>query len=76
MLPRAETSLQMRADIAENVAERFPNLTVNNFPEDDVWLINGRVLGDENLVGLIKTNTGVEKVFVKGDIVAAAFIKR
>ena len=76
MFPKIQTVLHMREDLAENVSENFPLLKINRLPSDDIWFINGRVLADENLVNFLKSNSVAEKVYIHGDTIAAAFVKR
>jgi len=75
-LPKVKTILHMRSELVENFRENFPNHIINKLPPDDIWFINGRVLGDESLAKLIKSNRGEQKVYLKDGNIAAAFIKR
>lgn len=74
--PRIKTVYQMRSMLVESISERFPKLMINKIPNDDVWFINGRVLGDEELANLIKSHPKGQKVYIQGDSVAAAFVKK
>ncbi|MDI6766175.1 MAG: GlmU family protein [Bacteroidota bacterium] len=76
VLPRVKTIFHMRNEIAENISEHFPKLTINKFPNDDIWFINGRVLGDKMLAKLIKSHSKEQRVYIQGDSIAAAFVKK
>lgn len=76
VLPRLKTIFHMRSELVDNFSDNFPDRIINKFPDDDVWFINGRVLGDESLAKFIKTNSGTQKVYLKGESVVAAYIKR
>jgi UDP-N-acetylglucosamine diphosphorylase/glucosamine-1-phosphate N-acetyltransferase len=76
ILPRAQIVLHVRRELAGNIFERFPNLTINQFPDDDIWFINGRVLCNENLPKFIKAKSGITKMFVRDNNIAAVYIKR
>ena len=76
LFPGVQTVFQMRDELAEIMSEHYSSLIVNSMPAEDTWFINGRVLSDENLVKLVRTNSRVQKVYIQGDNLAAAYIKR
>ncbi len=76
VLPNAKMILHMRSGLVESFRENFPSHVVNKLPNDDVWFINGRVLGNESLYKLIKSNNQEQKFYLKDGNIAVAFIKR
>ncbi|MBI5214886.1 MAG: GlmU family protein [Ignavibacteriae bacterium] len=75
-IPSKNVSLITRAYLSEYTQECFPSFQVNTFPNDDVWLINSRVIADETLTRIMKKHDGKERVFLNNDDVVAMFVKR
>lgn len=74
--PHQKTVLHIRSELTETISDNFPKLKINKFPNDDIWFINGRVLPDNTLAKLIKTNIKEQRAYTQGDSIAAAFIKK
>ena len=70
-LPAKSLSFQTRPYLAPYVKELYPNFSVNNFPEEDTWFINGRVIADSNLLRELKSSNR-ELALVNGDEIVAA----
>ncbi|MFI5252080.1 MAG: GlmU family protein [Bacteroidota bacterium] len=73
-LPGADFSFHTRQYLAEYMQESMSKKSVNAFPEEDTWFINGRVIGDETLGKKLKQRN-TEIAFYQDDGVIAAFIK-
>ena len=69
-------SLHVRSDIAGYLSEELPDMSINHLPDEDTLLINGRLLGDDNLLKIFKKPPKDQKIFLSGNDIAAAFIKR
>ncbi len=76
MFPRLETVFHLRRTLAELAAEEYNDRKINVVPDDDLWLINGRILADEHLRQIVRKYSGSKKVFLKDDEVAVAFVPR
>jgi len=65
-----------RLCLAGHLRESYGNRPVNDFPDEDTWFINGRMLEVENIEGIVQGHDGKEQVFLCGNSIALAFIKR
>src|SRR5689334_7991020 len=76
LFPAAQYVLHTRPYLAEYLRECHPSTPVNEFPDSDLWLINSRVLADEDFAKLIKKHKKGECVFMAQGQFAAAFLYR
>lgn len=74
--PRTKVILHVRRSIAQHVSEERPEMRINSLPDDDVWLVNGRILADDSLRTMIRKPSGRKLIFVKNNDVAAAYVPR
>src|SRR5689334_10622949 len=60
-VPRAKVSLQTRKELQDVVREGHAGVSVNEVPDENVWLINGRVAANESLGTFIQKNPDAKK---------------
>ena len=69
-------SLHVRPELAEYMQEEFPKFRINKLPDDDIWFINGRVLADDDLSGLVHKPLKHDCVFTNGEDIVAVYFTR
>src|SRR5437879_1494469 len=70
-VPRAKVSLHVRKELQEVAREGHAGIPVNEIPDENVWLINGRVSANESLGAFIQKNPDTKKMLVVNDEVVA-----
>lgn len=71
LLPKAKFSLHVRPELTELTREEYPGYPVNSLPEEDTWLVNGRVIADERLASFLRKNAGTKNMLVAdGELIA------
>src|SRR4051812_40689261 len=66
--------LHCRPYLAEYLRESDPSTPVNKFADDDIWLINGRVIADEAFAQAIRRQKKEDAAFFHGDELAAVYL--
>ncbi len=74
--PRATCSLHVRAYLRDVVREENPGTHVNEMPDADIWLINGRVIANDELSSFLRTKTGTRSMLMQGNELVAAYVDR
>jgi len=75
-IPRAKVSFHARRELQEVAREAHAGFSVNELPDEDVWLINGRVAANESLGTFVQKNPDAKKMLVVNDEVVAAHVHR
>lgn len=69
--PKEKITLKCRNYLESFVLAENPKCKVNQFDDDDYLFINGKIIAPSNLINILSTNSGEEKVFVSsGQVVA------
>ena len=75
-VPARRVVYHARPFLADYLREQQPARPVNDFPEDDTWFINGRLLMNQSIKKVIRKLRSEEKVFLSGNDVALACVRR
>ena len=74
LFPTAKHSLHCRSYLENITIRNNPGILVNSVENSECLFINGRVLGDSNLIKLLSKKKREDIVYVSGDTVIAAFL--
>ncbi|MGA2622812.1 MAG: GlmU family protein [Bacteroidota bacterium] len=75
-VPARRIVYHARPFLAGYIQEQRPSRPVNDFPEDDTWFINGRLLMNQSVKKVIQHIRSEEKIFLAGNEVALACVRR
>jgi len=70
--PGSKVVLHCRKNLEELLKSQIPSVEVNNFSDDEILFINGRVVAPENLSEIISAKLLEDKVFKSNGTVVAA----
>lgn len=75
-VPARQIVYHARPYLADYLREQQPSRPVNDFPEDDTWFINGRLLMNQSVKKIIQRVHSEEKIFLAGNEVVLAFVRQ
>lgn len=73
--PRAATSLHCRPYLAEYMRVRYPGILVNELERTDHLLVNGRLLIDPEIAGILRSDSRSDCVYRRGDEIVAVRVR-
>ena len=74
LVPRARIVFHVRPALADYLAEKHPDRTVNTLHDEPTWFVNGRTLADESLQQLLRSAPKNDTAYWNNGDVAAAYI--
>lgn len=73
--PRAAVSLHCRSYLAEYMRVRYPGVLVNELDRADHLLVNGRLLIDSGIAGILRSDSRSDCVYRRGDEIVAVRVR-